>query len=353
MSEKQLKHRKPQAEPAARAAAPFQDITRLSDGWTQVKVPLPFSLRWVNSYLISEPSGTYTIVDPGLRTEEAIALWERVLKQEELQWEDIGQIILTHQHPDHYGLAGYIQERSEAPVYISRRSYSYAIRLWGEQSVFAKELRTLYEEHGMPTELMSAIEDNLNSFPAMVSPQPVVTFVEAGERIRIGGDDWQTIDAPGHAYGGLCFYSIEKQWMLCGDQVLPRITPNISVIPGEEYNPLADFLKSLDELKRYEVKLALPGHREPFAGFSQRIDELISHHERRLTQMCELLAEEPQTAFQLCEKTFGSHLRSSPHNLRFAMSETLAHLHYLEQQGGAKYTLLSSTSNRKPVKLWE
>ncbi|MBD2870497.1 MBL fold metallo-hydrolase [Paenibacillus sp. IB182493] len=304
----------------------------LEEGWVQVKVPVPFSLKWVNSYLIPEEDG-YTIVDPGLRTDEAIRVWDEVLGELGLRYADLSRILLTHQHPDHYGLAGYMQQRSGAPVYISRRSHAYALRLWSENSTFAEELQRLYAEHGMPSELREAIGANLDTFKAMVSPQPEVAYIEAGESMRLGGRRWQLIDAPGHAKGQLCFYEPERGWMLCGDQVLPRITPNVGVVPGEGGDPLDAFLRSLSELRRYDVTMAFPGHRDPFADFGGRIDELVQHHERRLDRMVELLSEQTLTAFELCETLFGSRLRENPHNLRFAMSETLAHLVYLERRG--------------------
>ena len=307
-------------------------VTQLDNGFLQVKIPLPFSLKWVNSYIIPEKDG-FTMIDPGLRTEEAEAVWLEVMASCGLELGEIKRIILTHQHPDHYGLAGLMQEKSGAAVYMSRRAHEYTQRLWGGESDYPAELRKLFLAHGMPEELMTEIEENLDSFLARVSPQPKVHYIEAGDRIKVGGRTWQLIDAPGHAFGGLCFYEEELKWMICGDQVLPRITPNISVVPGEERDPLQAFLSSLQELKGYPVDLALPGHRDPFRDFQKRIDELLAHHSRRLIAMKELLGSRSLSAFELCELQFGIHLRGNPHNLRFAMSETLAHLFHLERRG--------------------
>jgi len=306
--------------------------TTLKHGWIQVKVPLPFSLKWVNSYIVPETDGV-TIIDPGLGTSGAKELWADTLAEEGLGWDDIKRIVLTHQHPDHYGLAGYMQERSGAPVYMTERSHAYTQRLWGEGSRFPEALRRLYVLHGMPGEIMNRIEDNLDGFAALVSPQPKVEYIAAGQRIQLGQREWELIDAPGHAYGALCFYQPDIRWMICGDQVLPRITPNVSVVPDEEEDPLETFLASLKELRAYDVAYALPGHRDPFTDFKGRIDELIAHHARRLDKMAELLKQEPGTAFALCETLFGNRLRDNPHNLRFAMSETLAHLYFLEREG--------------------
>ncbi|NIK69886.1 MBL fold metallo-hydrolase [Paenibacillus sp. BK720] len=301
-------------------------------GWIQAKIPLPFSLKWVNSYLIPEEDGTYTVIDPGLHTDEALAAWEEVFLNHALTMEQIKRIVLTHQHPDHYGLAGYFQERTGAPVYISERSHGYTRRLWGESSTYADELRAHFAIHGMPDELTLDIKNNLDGFVRQVSPQPEVTYLKAGGTIRLGGTQWQMIDAPGHAFGQLCFYEPDKELMLCGDQVLPHITPNIAFNPGEEEDPLGCFLSSLDELSGYKVKLAFPGHREPFAEFANRIQEIKQHHARRLDKLWEMLRV-PNSAFEVCEHLFGGHLRTNPHNLRFAMSETIAHLHYLEKRG--------------------
>ena len=119
---------------------------------------------------------------------------------------------------------------------------------------FAEQLQALYAMHGMPTQQREAIAENLETFVDMVSPQPEVTYFEAGDQIMIGGMSWLLIDAPGHASGQLCFYQQERKWMLCGDQVLPHITPNVSIVPGEDGDPLEAFLDSLQELASYEVQ---------------------------------------------------------------------------------------------------
>jgi glyoxylase-like metal-dependent hydrolase (beta-lactamase superfamily II) len=304
----------------------------LAAGWLQVKVPLPFSLKWVNSYVVQEESG-YTVIDPGLRTDEAIAVWEAVLAGHGIGWTEVTRVIVTHQHPDHYGLAGYFQQRSGAPVYLSRQAHRYTQGLWGGGDSFARELGELFARHGMPGEQLAAIAEHLDSFVAKVLPHPSVSYIEAGERLELGGYVWELIDAPGHAWGQLLLYDAQRGWMICGDQVLPRITPNISYIPGGEPDPLASFMDSLKRLGAYPVTFALPGHREPFTAFAARTGELRAHHERRLKQIRELLAEQALNAFALCELLFGRNLRDNAHNLRFAMSETLAHLIYLERRG--------------------
>jgi len=313
------------------------NTNQLDNGWIQVKVPLPFSLKYVNAYLIPEQGGSgYNVIDPGLHTPEALAAWEAVLEKLGLTFPDITRIVLTHQHPDHYGLAGVFQQRSGAPVWISRASQRYAERMWGPDRELAGELIELFRQHGMPNELRQGIKDNLESFVQMVTPYPAVTYMEAGQPFRFGGIDWTTIEGNGHAEGQILFYDEASGIIICGDQVMPDITPNVSVVPGELEDPLEAFLDSLQQLSKLKVSLALPGHREPFADFAGRCEGLIAHHARRLDKMVLLLQEQPgaeATGFAMCELLFGGRISLNMHNLRFAMAETLAHLVRLEKQG--------------------
>lgn len=306
-----------------------------------MKVPLPFSLKYVNSYLLHDERG-YTIVDPGLHTPEAVQAWQEALDANGIAIGSIHTIVLTHQHPDHYGLAGWFQEQTGgAPVYISEASYAYTQRLWGSDAgaSFAADLTELYEAHGMPQPVLDEIAPHLDSFIPKVSPQPKVTFLEAGQTIEMGGLSWQTIDTPGHAKGQLCFYASDVKRMLVGDQVLPDITPNISVVPGDGEDQLEQFLDSLEQIRKLEVELAFPGHRDPFTNYKERIEQLIAHHERRLTQMYSLIQAGANTGYTLCMQLFGERIAGNTHNLRFAMSETLAHLFHLEKCGRIERSL--------------
>ncbi|MWC28690.1 MBL fold metallo-hydrolase [Paenibacillus sp. MMS18-CY102] len=307
-----------------------------NEGWLQVKVPLPFSLRYVNSYVLPEPAGGYTVVDPGLHTPEAVAAWESAFEQEGIAFTDIKRIVVTHQHPDHYGLAGLFQERSGAPVWMTEASHSYAVRMWGEHRELGDKLVALFDIHGMPDELVEGVADNLESFLPCVSPQPSVTYMKAGDPFTFGGIEWATIDAPGHALGQILFYDPVSRTLLCGDQVMPDITPNVSLVPDELDDPLDAFMQSLELLSMLDVSMAFPGHRNPFPKFTERCIELKEHHERRLDSIVDLLNEQdrqPATGFELCELLFGTRHRENKHNLRFAMAETLAHLAYLVKRG--------------------
>ncbi|MEX2462154.1 MAG: MBL fold metallo-hydrolase [Paenibacillaceae bacterium] len=295
----------------------------------QVKAPLPFPLRWVNSYIIRGQAGL-TILDPGLHTVETERVWEETFDQYGFQFSDVEQIVLTHHHPDHYGMAGWFQGRSGGvPVWISEVGYKQAQRLWGDDLPMSEEIAALFIRHGMDqTMVEQQLVPHMKSFVEWVSPHPLVSFIALDQPFRMGNQLYKPIVTSGHADGHICFYEESSKEMFCGDHVLPQISPNVSYIPGADENPLLSFMTSLNEINQYEVVRAYPGHREPFASFNRRVVELLAHHEDRLEKMVACL-QEPKHAFQLCLEFFGERLPI--HQLRFAMGETLAHVIYLQK----------------------
>lgn len=300
-------------------------------GIVQVRSPLPFPLRWVNSYLIPDRKG-WTMLDPGLHTAQAEQHWREVLAQLKIEPSQIHLIVLTHHHPDHYGLAGYMQQLTGgAPVVMAERGQRQVTRMWGSEYVqTADELVGFFTSHGLVEELQPAMHTHLTEFVELVSPQPYISLIEAGQTLKLGDLEYEIFEANGHAYGHLCFYQPDSRRIFCGDHVMPHITPNVAFLPHLEANPLQSYLQSLAEIRTMDVELAYPGHREPFRNWAERIGQLLYHHDKRLEWFVEHLTE-PQTAYQVCLALFGDRL--SIHQLRFALSETLAHLIFLAEAG--------------------
>ncbi|RKN85363.1 MBL fold metallo-hydrolase [Paenibacillus ginsengarvi] len=303
----------------------IKPFIELSDTLIQVKVPLPFPLRWVNSYVVRSRDG-WTLIDPGLHTAEAEELWNRAMEQYGLSVGELRSIVLTHHHPDHYGLTGWFQQQSGAKVHMSALGCEQARALWGEGETMSVTLLELFRRHGMDEGTLALMADHMTGFVSQVSPQPDLSVIDPGNLFPIGDRLYRPIVTPGHAAGHLCFYDEERSELFCGDHVLPQITPNVGYIPGFDRDPLRSYMNSLEEVSRLKVETAYPGHREPFRTFGARALEIVRHHEERLAIMEASLAE-PQTSYALCRAYFGDRL--SIHQLRFALSETIAHLIYL------------------------
>ncbi|MDU2240869.1 MAG: MBL fold metallo-hydrolase [Paenibacillus sp.] len=299
------------------------------------RVPISMAppLRRVNSYVLRGDEGI-TIIDPGPRTDETEAEWRAAWQELGISPRDIAQIVLTHHHPDHYGLSGYLQEVTGAAVLMSPRAFEETRLMWGRDSRMHEALPELFRRHGMPESWCGQLPGHLHGFVAQVSPAPEVTFLREGEPVWMGGRAWLPIETAGHAPGHLSFYDAGQKLMFCGDAVLPQISPNVSYLPGSDPQPLQSFLDSLVKLSAYEVATGYPGHRNPFNYFAERVRLLLQHHEERLLRIEGLLRERPKTAFDVCAALFGTEL--GIHQMRFAMSETLAHLVELVRQGRAE-----------------
>ncbi|WP_238652197.1 MBL fold metallo-hydrolase [Paenibacillus piscarius] len=303
-------------------------------GIVQVSVPMRPPLRQVNSYILPDRDGQVTVIDPGPHTPDAELAWQGVLEAMGLTWTQVRDIVVTHHHPDHYGLAGWLQDRSGARVWMSQQAHAEAGLAWGSGAILNEALPLLFRQHGMPEAWLTGIREHLEQFLPEVTPQPEVTYLNASEPFVMGSRKWQPIVTGGHAPGHVSFYHAGSGQILCGDAVLPQISPNVGLQPGSDPQPLQTFIEGLRELRSLPVTLAFPGHREPFQAFTARADSLLRHHEERLDTAAALLADGPRSGFAVCEGLFRSRVTTA-HQMRFAMSEALAHLAELVRRGRA------------------
>ncbi|MBA4493715.1 MBL fold metallo-hydrolase [Paenactinomyces guangxiensis] len=297
----------------------------------QVPLPLPFALKMINAYIIKGSRGC-TIIDTGLHTEEDLEMWKQAQTEYGWNWKDVEKIVLTHYHPDHYGLAGTLQELTGAPVYISETDKIQARIFLDRESDMPEIMADFYSKHGLDKEWTAKISGHLRSFYRWVEPHPRPSLIGAGDTIQLGDREYTVYHTPGHADGHLSFFDPERGWLIGGDFLLPKITPNISLWPRCNPNPLKTYLDTLEKMKDLPVKKVFPSHGRVFEHYRERIDELKRHHEERLQKMKEWIAQaDGATAFEVCTYLFGTSL--SIHNLRFALAETLAHLEYLRLSG--------------------
>jgi glyoxylase-like metal-dependent hydrolase (beta-lactamase superfamily II) len=303
---------------------------QVAEGIFQVQLPLPFPLRIVNCYALRDGDG-WTIIDTGINYAAGREAWQAALAKLEIAPETIRRIILTHAHPDHYGMAGWLAQQSDAPVLLAPLEQEFVRTVWHAGAANDQVVAEFFRAQGMPIELAEQVRQSMADTRAMTLPWPATSVIQPGESLQIGARRFQVIDAPGHSDQHLVFYCVEDRLLLCGDAVLIKITPNISLWPHGRPNPLADFLHTLDRLAALLVDLALPGHGPLIHAFGERLIELRAHHHERLEVM-EQATGGGATAFTICTAVFPT-TALSPHQLRFAMAETLAHLEYLVNVG--------------------
>ncbi len=300
----------------------------LPPGMFRVHLPLPFALDHINCYLITGEQG-WEVVDAGLSTYDSCRYWNRTVRDLGLNWQQLRGIYITHYHPDHYGAAGWLQNRSGAPVYMLSAGLKEAGIAWGNYEALFSDYSSFCRRHGMPDRLIDRLLVNMESATYTVYPQPLVTALEEGDRVRLGDCLYQVLWTPGHADGHCCLYSEQTRLLFSGDHLLPSITSNVSLWPGAQPNPLRSYFNSLRKISTLNADLILPAHGDPFDNLAERVKALFTHHRERLKLMAKLVAP-GATAYHICRKVFGRSL--TVHEIQFAFSETLAHLVYLEQE---------------------
>jgi glyoxylase-like metal-dependent hydrolase (beta-lactamase superfamily II) len=299
----------------------------------QVRLPLPFALNHVNCYLLDDGDG-WTILDAGLNRPELVERWEAAWRELGIHRRDIHRIVLTHMHPDHFGLAGWLQQECDAPVFMSPIERDVAQFTWYDETTPAR--RTRFDDYlrsaGVAAEVATVVLKQQDYLRAMTRPLPAaIELIAPGGVLQMAGRSFTAIHAPGHADGQLLFYSAADRLLLCGDHVLQKITPNIGFWLNSHGDPLANYLGSLADVAGLEVALALPGHHGALTDWRGRIAELQVHHEQRLAAMYAAAAP-GATSLEVSYAVF-NYDRFSTHEIRFAVAETLAHLEHLANQG--------------------
>ncbi len=322
---------------AAKPSSTALGVEQIAADIHRLRLPLPFALNHVNCYLFRGRDG-WTIVDTGLHTPEAEGYWLAALADLDIGPGDIAQIVLTHVHPDHYGMAGWLQAWTggRAVVRISQATADAAQAIWRAPAEDWLEVTGDYlQRNGLQASFLDAVLNSMRGMRAAVRPLPeqVETFAP-GAILYLGDRRVQTISAQGHADDQVVFYDPEDRLLLCGDQVLMRITPNVGTWPTTPANPLARFLRDLNKLQQLEVRLALPGHRRLVEDFPARVQELFRHHDTRLQATRNAIPQEGATTLEIARRVFPLD-QYGVHEVRFAVAETLAHLEHLVDAGRA------------------
>lgn len=301
-------------------------------GW--LRMPLPFQLDHINLWLLEDGPGV-TVVDTGVALPDTRAAWARVFA-EGLAGRPITRVVVTHFHPDHIGNAAWLSERWNAPLACTEPEWLAAQHAWRSRSPEDLEARLAhYRRHGADERALASLARRGNHYPGLV-PAVVRQFdpLREGDVLAIGGRRWRVLVVHGHAPAHACLACPEEGLLISGDQVLPKITTNVSVWAEQpRANPLRLYLDSLDRFAPLPPGiLVLPSHGLPFRGLHARLAALRDHHAARLGECVDALTE-PRSAAELVPVLFRREL--DVHQLSFALGEALAHLNFLEAEGRA------------------
>ena len=314
-------------------------VREVAPGILWTRIPLPFRLDHVNIYLIEDGDG-WAVLDTGIADDPTRSTWQALLAGP-LAGRRLTRLIITHFHPDHIGLAGWLCEQFDLPLLTSLSSYLGCLNIsLSPDAKEAKPYRDFYLGHGMAPETADLVATRGHAYLRMVTPlPPTFSRVVAEQVLLIGGREFEVLFGDGHAPDQLMLYCASDNIFLPADQVLAKITPNISVWEVDpDGDPLGLYLRSLNMITNRipAGALVLPGHQLPFRGLHLRCQELVDHHEERCARVAKACRIKPHSVADLVPVLFTRPL--DPHQLSFAFSETHAHVNAMLHRGELVWT---------------
>ena len=319
-------------------------VMEVAPGVRWLRMGLPFALNHINLWLLADemdtPNGRqrgWTVVDCGIATDDTRQAWERIFA-DELEGLPILRVLVTHCHPDHVGLAEWLCQRWQAPLWMSTGEYAFA-RVMSAALPGAEGTAAMphFQRHGLADPQTIATLQGRNTYYQDLVPAVPRSYhrMQDGHAVAIDGRGWEIITGFGHSPEHVSLYCPDLNVLISGDMVLPRISTNVSVFAIEpESNPVQQYLDSLKKYAHLPADaLVLPSHGKPFRGLHTRIEQLNDHHRQRLAEVLEACAT-PQTGVDILPVMFKRALDT--HQLSFALGEAVAHLHKLWYDGAVR-----------------
>ena len=332
-----MQERAPALEYPFPAAPEIGAVHAICPGVLWLRMPMPFALNHINVWVLEEEAG-WTVVDTGLGSDDVKAAWESLLGPDgALQGKPVIRVISTHMHPDHVGLAGWLTERFDCALWMTRLEY-LSCRLMAVDTgrPAPEEGIRFHQRAGWGETQIEAYRRRFGDFGRFIQPLPEsFERLTDGQVLKIGLHHWEVVVGRGHSPEHACLYCADLDLLISGDQVLPKISSNTSVYPTEPHaDPLSDWLETMDTLRARvsAAALVLPAHNEPFLGLHTRLDQLRRSAQAGLKRVTDLLVQ-PRRVIDLVEAIYRSSTISEQVHLNLATGETIANLNYLIRRG--------------------
>ena len=312
---------------------------RVLDGVHQIKIPVPGGAAFdTNVYLIEGGDG-HIMVDSGWDSQESLFALQEGVRGANLKLRDIKTVVITHIHPDHYGLSGKIKQICGAQLAMHRIDASFISTRYKDFTELIKKTEELLRQNGVPDDELPQLKEASLWMNKFVTPDPPEVTLEDGETISNDSFEFEVLWTPGHSPGHICLFERERKFILTGDHVLYDTTPHVGFNPQSGNNPLGDYVSALKKLERLKVHFVLPGHGPVFNALGLRIDNILQHHEERKRAIMKSLHSGMKTAYQIAQEIpwMPDQGGTAFQNLavwdkRMAVSETIAHLKLLIEE---------------------
>ncbi|MDQ3663001.1 MAG: MBL fold metallo-hydrolase [Actinomycetota bacterium] len=306
-------------------------------GIDRLVTPLPFEgLDRVNAYALSDDDGGITLVDCGIFDEGAGAgPLEDALRASGRRVADVRRLVITHPHPDHYGLAGMLVEETGCELWMHSEGRA-DLDVYRDPGAAADALSAAFARHGVPDSELGELRAYEDWRPFISGVVEASHWLEGEEAFMAGARRWEVVHTPGHDDAHICLWSQSDGLLISGDTLLSSITPHVDHRGRLGPDPLGDFLGSLGRLEELGPSLVLPGHGRPFDSGAERARAIAAHHQRRLGSFLQVIRRRARSAADVAEEVYGTELLDFQR--RLAVGETIAHLEYLRLRSEAELT---------------
>jgi glyoxylase-like metal-dependent hydrolase (beta-lactamase superfamily II) len=299
-----------------------------------LRLPLPYRLDHVNVYLLRNGHG-WTALDTGLGTDDCRGAWQAVLAGP-LAGQDLQSLIVSHFHPDHVGLAGWLCERYGLKMAMPRPEYLHSAMMQHTPPSYAEGVfRAFYQRHGLSEEVTEIVLSRGHEYLRRTTGVPPSYLrIKHGDALPVGERTFQVLTGGGHSLEQAMLHLPDEKIFLAADQVIAKISPNVSVHPMEpDLDALGVYLSSLRALAGVVSNdvLVLPGHGLPFYGLHDRVAELIDHHQARCGDIAVACRDRALTVADIVPHVFTRPLDA--HQTGFAFGEVLAHVNHMLSLG--------------------
>ncbi len=304
-------------------------------GIDRLVMPLPFQgLDRVNAYALSDGDGGISLVDCGIFQEgRGAGPLKEALTASGAALKDVRRLVITHPHPDHYGLASLLVEKTGCELWMHSDARA-DLDVYRDPGAAADTLSAALAHHGVPASELTELRAYEDWRPFISGVVEASHWLEGEELLTDGARSWQVIHTPGHDRAHVCLWSQSDGLLISGDTLLSSITPHVDHRGELGADPLGDFLASLGRLEELDPSLVLPGHGRPFDAGAERARAIAAHHQRRLGSILQVIRRRACTAAEVAQEVFGPELLHYQH--RLALGETIAHLEYLRLRSEAE-----------------
>ena len=268
-------------------------------GVHQLRIPFPEGMeRQTNAYVIEGLKGNI-LVDCGWDSSEAVWAFREELRVDRLAFEDINWIVITHLHPDHYGLASKLRDLCSAKVIMHRGDAELIDSRYVHADGLADETERMLVVAGTPPEEASEMREASMWARRFVTPVVPDVVVDTGDTVSNGTFQFEVVHTPGHSPGHLGLYDPRKRRFFCGDHVLFDVAPHVGIDPQSGNDPAGEYIESLRELSDMPVSFVFPGHGPVFNSLSIRAEEILRQHGARKLQILSTLEEGLMTPYEV------------------------------------------------------